>query len=324
MGIAERIAITMIVIAKNFAMMSSPWPVSARLHESVERVISRPPRGGQTINGWGWPATGSPRFEITRTMTTYALSHRLRRGAKGVDRACLILLNIENCGQSGHLEQIMYSLVKIGEFQVPTLVTNRRVSLDQFPDSRTVDVLNFAQVQHDRFPAFFRQISNNLAENDISLSQRNSSSDVNDCYSAHLPGSGLHFDGGRPCHSNPQLVKNRARGSRKFLRFCPNHDQGTPLFENFAEERDVFRALFSRCRLRRVCGACCRRADGGARTRTRKPEQCGGAEPQREYRPDPRKKQRCSHNPGCHPGGSPHEASHKCADLFRDGFGFVF
>src|SRR6266403_2581348 len=217
MGIAERIAITMIVIAKNFAMMSSPWPVSARLHESVERVIWRPPRGGQTINGWGWPATGSPRFEITRTMTTYALSHRLRGAAKGLDRASLILLNIENGGQPGHLEQFMYSLVQVGELQLPTLVPNRRVSLDQFPDSRTVYVLNFAQVQHDRFPALFRQISNNLAENDISLSQRNSSADVNDGYSAHLPGGGLHLDWGLSSHSESQPVKNRARGSRKFL-----------------------------------------------------------------------------------------------------------
>ena len=111
----------------------------------------------------------------------------------------------------------MYSLVQIGEFQLPTLVPNRRVSLDQFPDSRTVYVLNFAQVQHDRFLTLFRQISNNLAENDIPLSQRNSSADVNDGYSAHLPGGGLHLDWGRSCHSNPQPVKNRTRGSRKFL-----------------------------------------------------------------------------------------------------------
>src|SRR5882762_3530102 len=230
MGIAERIAITMMVIAKNFAMMPSPWPVSARLHESVSRVISRPPCGGQTINSWAGQQRPAQGLKQLQTMTTYALSDRLRRAAKRLDRACLILLNIENCGQPGHLEQIMYSLVQIGEFQMTTLVPNRRVSLDQFPDSRTVDVLNFAQVQHDRFLAFLRQISNNLTENDISLSQRNSSSNVNDCYSAHLPGSGLHFDGGRSCHSNPQLVKNRARGSRKFLRFCPNHDQGTPFF----------------------------------------------------------------------------------------------
>jgi hypothetical protein len=150
-------------------------------------------------------------------MTTYALSHSLRRAAKGLDRACLILLNIENCGQPGHLEQIMYSLVQIGEFQLPTLVPNRRVRLDQFPDSRTVYVLNFAQVQHDRFSAFFRQISNNLAENDISLAQRNSSADVKDGYSAHLPSGGLHPDGGLSSHSESEPVKNRARGSRQFL-----------------------------------------------------------------------------------------------------------
>src|SRR5208282_5716517 len=46
MKIAERIAITMMVTAKNFAMMPSPWPVSARLHESVSGVTARPPRGG--------------------------------------------------------------------------------------------------------------------------------------------------------------------------------------------------------------------------------------------------------------------------------------
>src|SRR6266852_1946522 len=87
MGIAEKIAITMMVIAKNFAMMSSPWPVSARLHESVERVISRPPRGGQTINGWAGQQRPAQGLKQLLMMTTYALSHSLRRAAKGLDRA---------------------------------------------------------------------------------------------------------------------------------------------------------------------------------------------------------------------------------------------
>ena len=52
----------------------------------------------------------------------------------------------------------MYPLVQVGEFQLPALVPDRGVSLDQFPDSRTIDVLDFAQVQHDRFLAVFRQI----------------------------------------------------------------------------------------------------------------------------------------------------------------------
>src|SRR5208337_1035101 len=133
------------------------------------------------------------------------------------DRARLILLNIENGGQPCQLEQIMYSLIQIGEFQLSALVPNRGVSLDQFPDSRTVYVLNLAQVQHDRFLAFFRQVSNNLAENDISLAQRNSPTDVQDGYSAHLPGGGLHLDRGLSFHSDSQPVKDGARRTRKFL-----------------------------------------------------------------------------------------------------------
>src|ERR1035437_10389858 len=105
----------------------------------------------------------------------------------------------------------MFSLVQIGVFPLPTLVPNRGVNLDQLSDTRTVDVLNFAQVQHDRLGAFFRQISNNLAENDISLAQRNSSADVKNRYSAHLPGGGLHLDGAPSFHSDSQPVKNGAR-----------------------------------------------------------------------------------------------------------------
>src|SRR6266403_4795054 len=141
-----------------------------------------------------------------QVMTSDSLSHRLC-SAKGLDCASLVLLDVENGGQPGHLEQIMHSFVQIGEFQMPTLVPNRCVSLDQFPDSGTIYVLNFSQVQHDRFLALFRQISNNLTENDISLSQRNPSGDVNDGYSARLPGSGSHLDGGRACHSDPQPVE---------------------------------------------------------------------------------------------------------------------
>src|SRR5258708_25179308 len=163
MGIAERIAITMMVIAKKFAMMSAPWSISARLHEFVSRVITRPPCGGQTINSWAGQQRPAQGLKQLQTMTTYVLSHRLRRAVKRLDRACLILLNIENGGQPGHLEQIVHSLVQIGEFQLPTLVPNRCVFLAQFPNCTTVHVLNLSEVQHDRFLALLRQISNNLA-----------------------------------------------------------------------------------------------------------------------------------------------------------------
>jgi len=117
-------------------------------------------------------------------------------------------MNIENGGQMGHLKQIMYPLVQIDEFQPAALVSNRGVSLDQFPDPRTVHVQNFAQVQDDRFSSFFRQISNNLAQNNIPLSHRNSSADVNDGYLAHLPDGSLHLDRGTPLHSNSAPIKN--------------------------------------------------------------------------------------------------------------------
>src|SRR5580658_9999001 len=155
-----------------------------------------------------WPAQTS---KTTAAVTTNPLS-RLRRTAKRFDRARLILLNIENGGQTGHLKQIMDPLIQIGEFQMPTLAANRGVSLDQFPDSGTVYVIDFAQIQHDRFVAFFGQISNHLAENDIPLSQRDSSADVNDGDSADLPDRGLHLHRGGALHSDSQAVQHSARG----------------------------------------------------------------------------------------------------------------
>src|SRR5208337_1180043 len=215
----------------------------------------------------------------------------------------------------------MHPLVQIGEFQLPALVPNRGVSLDQFSDSRAVYVLNFAQVQHDRFLAFVRQISNNFAENDISFADRNSSADVNHGDSARLPDGGLHLDGAPSFHADSPPVQDGARRTRKCLRVGPNHNQRTSFFENFPEECDVLRRLISRCRLRRVRVVYCRRADGGTRARARNPEQSGGAEPQRKYRPNARKKQRGSHNSGGHPGGSSSKAPHIGAELFCEVLG---
>src|SRR5208282_640031 len=91
--------------------------------------------------------------------------------------------------------------------------------------------------------------------------------------------------------------------------------------EHFPEERDVLRGFVACCRLRCIRVVHGRRADGGACARARNPEQSGGAEPQREYRSDARKKQRGRHNSSCHPCCSPSKAPHIGAELFCEVLG---
>src|SRR5208283_5790645 len=121
------------------------------------------------------------------------LCQRWLRAATGRDRALLILVNIENGGQPRQVKQIMYALAQIGEFHLPTLVPKGRVGLHQFSHSRTVHVMNSVQVQDDCFLALPSKIQNNLAENDVAFAHCNSSGDVNNSYSTHLPDGSLHL-----------------------------------------------------------------------------------------------------------------------------------
>jgi len=126
-------------------------------------------------------------------------------------------------------------------------------------------------------------------------------------------------------HSESAPIENCASRSRQLLRFRANYNQRTSLFENFAEERDVFGAIFDSCRFRNV-SAVCSRAKGRACSRSRSGarEQRGGANPQSEYCSDAGKKQCRSHYARGHAGCSSKKASDKCTELLGDGFGFAF
>jgi hypothetical protein len=51
------------------------------------------------------------------------------------DCAGFVLLNIKDSQQSCHLEQVEHRLVEVYQPKLPTLIPNRRVSLDQLADS---------------------------------------------------------------------------------------------------------------------------------------------------------------------------------------------
>src|SRR5437870_3861264 len=194
--------------------------------------------------------TSSASGEAAPAIKDFALRHRLRRSvtAKRLNCASLILLNIEDRGQPRHLEQVMHSLIQVCELQFPRLVANRCVSLNQLPDS-AVDVLNLGQIQDYSLVSFIRQITNNIAENDISFAQRDSSADLKNGHIAYLPDSCLHSDRGRSVHAEPQPVKDSARRGCKFLRLGPNYDQRAPFLENLSKESSVLRTFLIRGRL---------------------------------------------------------------------------
>src|SRR5438046_3696067 len=164
--------------------------------------------------------TSSASGEAAPAIKDFALRHRLRRSvtAKRLNCASLILLDIEDRGQPRHLEQVMHSLIQVCELQFSTLVTNRCVSLNQLPDSRAVDVLNLSQIQDYSLVSFVRQITNNIAENDISFAQRDSSADLKNGHIAYLPASCLHSDRGLSVLSEPLPVKASARAGCTLLR----------------------------------------------------------------------------------------------------------
>src|SRR5438094_10031172 len=245
MGIAEAIAITKIVTAKNFAILPSRVAGNrsaflALFQSNLFSISTR--KANKNLDDQQRLREAAPAIK------DFALRHRLRRSvtAKRLNCASLILLNIEDRGQPRHLEQVMHSLIQVCELQFSTLVTNRCVSLNQLPDSRAVDVLNLSQIQNYFLVSFVRQITNNIAENDISFAQRDSSADIKDGRIAQLPDGCLHFDRRFALHTETQLIEYGACRSCNFVRLCPNHDQPTPLFKNLPEENDVLRTFLIR------------------------------------------------------------------------------
>src|SRR5580698_415623 len=217
----------------------------------------------------------------------------------------------------------MHSLVQIRQFQLSSLVPNRGMSLDQFADSRTVDVVNFAQVQDDCLAALLRQVSNNLAEHDIAFAQGDSAAYVEHGYVPHLPGGGLHFDRSLSAHSKSAPIKNFTRRSRKGLGFCPYHNQRTPLLEHFPEESHVLRSSVGRGWQWRVSIVRCRRPDRSSCSSAGKTEQRRGSETQREYRSHTGEQKRGRNYSSCHPRCPADEASHVSTELFGNVLGFV-
>ena len=134
MGIAEAIAITKIVTAKNFAILPSRVAGNrsaflALFQSNLFSISTR--KANKNLDDQQRLREAAPAIK------DFALRHRLRRSvtAKRLNCASLILLNIEDRGQPRHLEQVMHSLIQVCELQFPRLVANRCVSLNQLPDS---------------------------------------------------------------------------------------------------------------------------------------------------------------------------------------------
>src|SRR5439155_1345815 len=104
-GIAEAIAITKIVTAKNFAILPSPVAGNrsaflALFQSNLFSISTR--KANKNLDDQQRLREAAPAIK------DFALRHRLRRSvtAKRLNCASLILLNIEDRGQPRHLEQV--------------------------------------------------------------------------------------------------------------------------------------------------------------------------------------------------------------------------
>ena len=78
-------------------------------------------------------------------------------------------MDIEDAGQSRHMEQVAHSFVEISQLELTTFVPNCGVGLNQLPHARAVDIVDLAQVQNYLLILFLYQLAHDVAQHYIAF-----------------------------------------------------------------------------------------------------------------------------------------------------------
>jgi len=121
------------------------------------------------------------------------LGGRARGGTEGLDGGGFVFVYFEDLVERSRDEQVVYSWSETRKLELPTILANRRMSPDQLSDARAVEVVHLAKVQKYQLVSLAQQGRDGLTEQNVALSERNSSGHVDYRDSFHLPGRYSEF-----------------------------------------------------------------------------------------------------------------------------------
>src|SRR5215469_6537764 len=106
-----------------------------------------------------------PRVFTKMSVVQSKTGDRLRMAlAETLDRRSFIGIHFEYRKKLGDLKQIVHLFRQVQQFQLAFLAANRCEPAYQFADSRTVDIVDVAEVEQDFGLPVFEQIPHGLAQ----------------------------------------------------------------------------------------------------------------------------------------------------------------
>src|SRR4051812_29522844 len=111
---------------------------------------------------------------------------------EGRDRLRFVVFDVEDGVQLGDLQKVMDLLGQVEQLEFAAAITDGGVSTDQLTDTGAVDVGDVAEVEQDLFGALAEQVTNQVAQDNAALAERDAAAQVYDGDAVHLAGIRFH------------------------------------------------------------------------------------------------------------------------------------
>src|SRR5580658_403703 len=141
--------------------------------------------------------------------------------------------------QARHLEHVLYFLCRTGELQLPAGSMQRRMASHEFADAGAIDEFDGRQIQDDFRLPLTHQAANDVAENDVSLTERDFSTDIYDAHSVDFARCGRCFETGAILNAESHSIEDGAGRACHVVVVRLHDDQRATVLQYLAEERCV-------------------------------------------------------------------------------------
>ena len=99
---------------------------------------------------------------------------------EGLNRRSFVVFHVEDGIKLRNLQQIMHLLRQVEQFELATLIADRRKGAHQLSDAGAVDISNVTEIQQNLLFAFAKQLADLVAQHDAAFPERDTSAEIHD------------------------------------------------------------------------------------------------------------------------------------------------